>query len=68
MPIHIQRGNYYTSEEAAEYLGVSEAYVCRLIREGQLPAIKIGKLSWLLAADELRQRKKNPPPLGRPKS
>lgn len=68
MPVYIERGNYYTSQEAADYLGISEAYIRRLIGSGQLTAIRIGKLSWLLAADELRQRKKNPPPLGRPKS
>lgn len=68
MPIHIERGNYYTAKEAADYLGYTEAYIRRLIGDGQLTAIKIGKLSWLLAADELRERKKNPPTIGRPKS
>lgn len=68
MPIHITRGNYYTVGEASEYLNVTEGYICRLLSDGRLTGIRIGKLSWLIPAEQIRERKKNPPPMGRPKS
>lgn len=68
MPIYIERGLYYTSREAAEYLGYTEAYIRRLIGDGDLVALRIGRLSWLITSDEVEHRKKNPPVIGRPKS
>ena len=40
--------------EAAEALGLSEMTVLRRIREGKLPAKKVGHL-WLIGVDALRQ-------------
>lgn len=68
MPIHFPRGNYHTVTEAAQVLGVTEGYICRLLRDGDIAGIRVGKLTWLIPVDQVRERKKNPPPMGRPKS
>ena len=36
---------YYTVQEAADLIGVSHAQACRYVREGRLPAIKLGNQS-----------------------
>lgn len=67
MPIYIETGSYYTAAEAAEVLGVRTTYVCQLLQAGQLIGFRVGKMS-LIPASEVLERKKNPPPVGRPKS
>jgi excisionase family DNA binding protein len=33
----------FTTDEVAEYLSIPKSYVWKLIREGKLPAVKLGK-------------------------
>lgn len=68
MPIYIERGNYFTSAEAAEYLGTGAAHIVRLLARGQLTGFRIGKAGYLIPAADVIARKKNPPSVGRPKS
>lgn len=68
MPTHIPRGNYLTVSEASAALGVTEGYIYHLLNDGRLAGIRVGKLLWLIPAEQIRERKKNPPPMGRPKS
>jgi excisionase family DNA binding protein len=55
---------YHTVTQAAEIIGRSHGNVCRYIRMGMLPAIRIGK-SWLIRDEDVR--KFTPPPMGNPK-
>jgi excisionase family DNA binding protein len=40
-----KRGDHFTSKQAAEYLGLNDEYVTRLIRRGELEATS-GKRGW----------------------
>lgn len=68
MPIFIETGSYFTTAEAAEYLGTGASHILRLLSRGQLIGFRIGKTSYLIPAEEVVARKKNSPPVGRPKS
>jgi DNA (cytosine-5)-methyltransferase 1 len=45
---------YVTTEEAAEILGYSPKYIRRMLRNGKLPAEKVGRL-WLIHRDTVRE-------------
>ena len=54
-------------DEAARRLGLHPAHVRRLVREGQIPAQKVGA-RWLISESALRQRDRLRPSSGRPLS
>lgn len=56
---------YYTTEEAAEELGIKPVTVRWHISEGNVKAVKIGK-AWLIPEDELNKIRDLKP--GRPPS
>jgi len=56
-----------TTKEVADMLGVTHAYVCQLIREGKLPATRIGQRVYLIPESDAR-RFLIRSPVGRPRS
>jgi excisionase family DNA binding protein len=58
-------GKLLNTDEAAERLDVTKHQVRVLIREGKLPAQKIGR-DWVIAEEALEQAQNRPRP-GRPK-
>ena len=54
---------YYTAEEAAAIIGVSHAQVCRYVRDGRLPAVKLGNQSLI---EQRAVHKFERPPRGNP--
>lgn len=54
-------------EEAARRMGLHPAHVRRLVREGEIPAHKVGA-RWLVSENALRQRDRLQPSAGRPLS
>lgn len=54
-------------EEAAKRMGLHPAHVRRLVREGEIPAHKVGA-RWLVSESALRQRDRLQPSVGRPLS
>lgn len=56
----------YTTQEAAEILDVSDAYLRQLIGRNQLAAKRIGKRTWVIPESEL-ERLKNRPRRRKPK-
>ena len=55
-----------STAQAAEILGVSQRRVIALVKQGDLPAEKIGGI-WLLDESAVRQRAAAPVPSGRPR-
>lgn len=53
---------YLTATEAARRVGITAAYMCRLIAKGHVPAIKIGRRTFAITPQDLgaymRRRKK----------
>lgn len=56
---------YLTTQEAAERLGLTVSYVCRLIHKGRLDAIRLGGKVLLVKVASVRAFKPRPP--GRPR-
>jgi len=56
---------YLTTAEAAERLGISQSYLCRLIRQGRLEAMRLGGKVLLIRAESVRRFKRRP--RGRPR-
>ena len=54
-------------EEAAKRMGLHPAHVRRLVREGEIPAQKVGS-RWLVSESALRERDRLHPSAGRPLS
>lgn len=65
MSIFIPEGAYYTPVEASQYLGVTRSYVCRLVDTGKMFGIRVGKNAYLIPAEDVAERKRNPPSVGR---
>ena len=63
--IEIEGTVFLLGQDAASLLGVTPTTVYRLIKEGHLSGIKVGK-HWLLREDEVNAYKPRKP--GRPKS
>lgn len=57
---------YYTTAEAAEFLGVSAARIRQLIGDHTLSSRKIGN-TWLIPVSEVESYKQNRPKAGWPK-
>ena len=51
--------DYLTTEQAGETLGVTRQRVLALIREGRLPARKVGR-DWLIAPEDIEAFEKRP--------
>ena len=51
--------DHLTTQQAGEFLGVSAQRVLALIREGRLPAAKVGR-DWLIARRDLEKFEKRP--------
>lgn len=51
--------DYLTTEQAGEALGVTRQRVLVLIREGRLPARKVGR-DWLIAPEDIKGFEKRP--------
>jgi len=49
----------YTTEEAAEFLGVSRSYVIKLIKAGEIPARMVGRYRRILVTDLVAYRDKS---------
>ena len=47
--------NYITPAEAARLAGVNPQVIYRLLREGQIPAIRVGR-QWRIPADFLERQ------------
>ena len=56
MKITIPGGDYYLIAEAARVWGVDVSYVRRLCAQGRLPAIRIGRLAWIIHSYEVENR------------
>ena len=54
---------YCTAKEAAKAIGKSHTQVCKYVRDGLLPAVRVGR-SFLI--DEQKVRDFTPPPIGNP--
>jgi excisionase family DNA binding protein len=54
---------YCTAKEAAGIIGKSHTQLCKYVRDGLLPAIRVGKS---LLINEERLRDFVPPPMGNP--
>jgi excisionase family DNA binding protein len=54
---------FYSTTTAAEILGVSSARVLIFIRDGRLPAEKVGR-TWIISPDDLEEFRKKPRPQG----
>lgn len=63
-PMAALRG-YLTTQEAAERMGVSRSYVCRLIAEGRLEAERFGGRVLMVRAASVTALKRRP--RGRPR-
>lgn len=55
-----------TTQEAADFLGLSRNHVCYLIRKGYLPAERVGARLYVLREKDVQAYKKNPAELGNP--
>ena len=51
---------FLTTKEASELLGISETHTKRLLREGQVKGIKMGR-DWLVEAKHLDYKRKRRP-------
>jgi excisionase family DNA binding protein len=51
--------DHLTTQQAGKVLGVTSQRVLALIREGRLPATKVGR-DWLIARQDLEQFEKRP--------
>jgi len=62
------RGKLLSTSEAAERLGVSSSRVRRLVADGRLPAVRVGK-TWVIREGDLRFVADRRPgwPKGRPR-
>lgn len=56
-----------TVSEVASYLGVTEGYVCRLLRSGIMRGEKMGKKIWVVPKSEA-DKFREPSSVGRPRS
>ena len=45
----------YTVEEVGEMLGISRCNAYALVREGKLPAIRIGKRRWVIPKKRIEE-------------
>ncbi len=54
MAERIERDAIYSSDDVARIMGLKPAAIRRWIREGRLPASKLGKRYWVRGADPLR--------------
>lgn len=57
-------GEWMTVADAAKELGVNDSRVRQLCLSGDLAAQKFGKV-WMVSAEAVKDRAKNPPPSGR---
>lgn len=57
----------YTTQEAAEILGVSDAYLRQLISRDQLSAKRMGKRIWLISGEEVQRLQARPKRRRKPK-
>lgn len=62
-----RREKMYTAIEVAKLIGVTESYVCRLLREGKMAGTRIGDKVWLVPESEV-YKFREPPRRGRPRS
>lgn len=58
----------FSTQEAAEELGITRSLVCRYVRDGRLPAKQIGEHTYVISAKALDDFKKVPRQVGKPKS
>jgi excisionase family DNA binding protein len=59
---NVELFSLFTTQEAAEIIGVSDAYLRQLIARKQLLAKRAGKRTWLIPGEEvdrLKQRREN---------
>lgn len=59
--------DFFTTTEAAAFIGCSDGRVRQLIRDGEIDAEKAGPRMWLISKDEAEKIKKNPAKTGRPR-
>lgn len=59
--------SWITLTEAAELIGVSKGYVCRLLNDGRIKAERIHQRAWLVDRKSAEQFRDNPPAMGRPR-
>lgn len=55
--------DYFSTQQAAEYLGVSDARIRVFIRDGRLKAERVGR-AWLIHKDDLEAFARLPRPQG----
>ena len=56
MKFTIPGGDYYLIADAARVWDVDASYVRRLCAQGHLPAIRIGRLAWIIHSYEVENR------------
>ncbi len=61
------RFNYITSKEAAEILGITHLGASRLVRQGKIPGVKIGRVYVIPRTAVLEYGKGYVPRRGRPR-
>ena len=55
----------FTTDEAADYLGLSDVTICLYCRQGRIKAERLGN-SWIIEKKDLDDFKRKPRPVGNP--
>ena len=65
--LEVTKNRMLTVAEVASRLGVTESYVCRLLRDGVMKGDKIGRKIWIVPEPEV-EKFRDEPEVGRPRS
>lgn len=63
----LKNGNYIGTGRAAEIIGCTSNWVCKLLQEGTLSGVKVSQRSWILPEKAAQQYARKTKRTGRPR-